>query len=215
MTDTELKRLVEDELGFDTRVNAAEIGVAVREGVVTLSGTVASWSAKRALEEAVRRVVGVTAVAEEVKIHLSGDERTDTEIAGACAHGLEWNNWVPRGAVSARVQNGWVFLEGSVESQHQRAAAEHAVHDLLGVRGVSNQIALEPKAKPSKVKESIHGAFERRAHLDAHAIGVIVEGARVILHGVVRSWAERQDAEAAAWGAPGVEAVENRIRIAS
>jgi osmotically-inducible protein OsmY len=215
MTDTELKRRVEDELGWDPKVNAAEIGVAVSEGVVTITGTVDSWPAKRAVEDAVKRVFGVTAVAEQIQIHFNGDPRTDTEIAGACAQALAWNTWVAPGSVSVCVTNGWVILEGRVRSQHQRAAAERAVQDLFGVRGVSNQIVLEPKASPSDVRRAIHAAFGRRALLDARSVGVDVDGTKVVLHGVVRTWSERNEAEEAAWGAPGVTWVENRVRVAS
>jgi osmotically-inducible protein OsmY len=215
MTDGELKRRVEDELDWEPRINAAEIGVAVSDGVVTLTGSVGSWPAKRAVEDAVKRVAGVLGIAGDIKVRLVGEERNDTEVARACVNALHWNTWVPRDHVAVRVEEGWVTLEGTLQSQYQREAAESAVRDLLGVKGVVNLILIRPRARPSNVKEAIHRAFERHARLDANSIGVDVHESKVTLHGVVRSWAERQDAEAAAWAAPGVAEVENRIRIAS
>lgn len=214
-TDGQLKRDVEDELGWEPRVNAAEIGVAVVDGVVTLTGRVDSWAEKTAAERAVKRVEGVAAVAEEVQVRVPGiSQRSDADIARSAANSLTWNTWVPKDSVTVKVEHGWLTLEGEVEARYQKDAAEEAVRGLLGVNGVSNQIAIKPKVKPGNVKDAIHRAFARSATIDAGKIGIDVHGGLVTLHGTVRSWVERQDAESATWAAPGVVEVRNLLRVA-
>jgi osmotically-inducible protein OsmY len=214
-TDTQLKRDVEEELGWEPRVNAAEIGVAVVDGVVTLTGHVDSWAEKSAAERAVKRVEGVVAVAEEIQVRVPGiSQRTDADIARSAASSVSWNTWVPKDTVTVKVEHGWLTLEGEVQARYQKDAAEEAVRGLLGVNGVSNQIVIKPKVKPGNVKDAIQRAFARSATIDAGKVGIDVHGGRVTLHGTVRSWVERQDAETATWAAPGVVEVQNLLRVA-
>lgn len=213
--DRELKRDVEEELGWEPRVNAAQIGVAVVDGVVTLTGSVDSWAEKIAAERAVKRVHGVMAVAEEIEVRVPGlSQRTDGDIARSATNAVSWSTWVPQDAVTVKVEHGWLTLEGEVQARYQRDAAEEAVRGLLGVNGVSNQVVIKPKVKPGNVKDAIHRAFTRSATIDAGRIGIDVHGGQVTLHGTVRSWVERQDAESATWAAPGVVAVQNLLHVA-
>jgi len=211
--DTELKRSVEDELRWEPSVNAAAIGVAVKDGVVTLTGTVPYYGEKWAAERAVKRVAGVTAVAEEIEVRPSGSaQRTDADIAQAAAQALRWRFWVPS-QVKVRVEAGWITLEGEVEWQYQRNTAEEAVRYLPGVKGVSNLVSVKPRVSAVDVKTGIRNALERSAHLDAQAIQVEATGGKVILRGKVSSWAEREEAESAAWAGPGVSSVEDQITV--
>jgi osmotically-inducible protein OsmY len=195
-------------------VNATEIGVAVKDGVVTLSGYVHCFPEKWAAERAVKRVLGVKAVAEEIKVILPGSaERTDVDIARAAETALEWNTIVPHDRVKVMVEDGKITLEGKVDSYPQKVAAHDALHYLTGVKGVDNRITVQPTAKPGEVKIDIEKALMRYAQLDARRIRVESLDDQVILHGSVRSWAERQEAEDAAWAAPGIAKVTNNITI--
>lgn len=215
-SDIELKRMVEEELRWEPRVNAAGIGVAVEDGVVTLTGYVDSWAEKWGAERAVKRVPGVAAVAEAVEVRLPvHSRRTDAEIARAAANALAWNAFVPLDAVKVRVENAWVTLEGVVTAPHEKSAAGEAVRRLIGVRGVTNLVSLRTEVAAANVKDGIRSAFERSAALDASRVAVdVAPDDTVVLRGTVRSWGEREDAESAAWSAPGIAGVDNRIVVA-
>jgi osmotically-inducible protein OsmY len=216
MDDLELKKSVESELNFEPSINAAEIGVAVKNGVVTLSGRVPSYWEKVAAERAAARVSGVKAVANEVEVRLPGSsQRTDEDIAQATLDTLRWSVLVPHDRIKVKVSKGWVTLEGTVDWQYQKSAAEKAVRKLLGVVGVSNLIEVKPSVSKAEVKSSIEAALKRLAEIDANRIHVDTEDGKVVLTGTVRSWFEREEAERAAWAAPGVRAVEDRIAIAA
>lgn len=213
-TDTELQRDILDELRWDPSFNAAEIGVAARDGVITLSGHAVSFAEKAAAVRAAQRVAGVTAVADNLQVRLPDlNERTDADIARAAVDGLHWNVFVPHDGITVTVHNGWITLEGSVEWHYQRAAAAHAVHSLMGVRGVTNAITVKPTVLPTELKARIEEAFRRTAAVNARHITVETEGRKVILSGHVRSWVEREEADAVAWAAPGVYEVENYIIV--
>ena len=213
-TDSQLQRDVLDELEWDPRVRNAEIGVSVKEGVVTLTGTVDSYAQRTCAERAVERVGGVRVVAEELKVRLPGVfQRTDTDIAHAVANALRWDVEVPDDKVKARVENGWVWLDGEVEWQYQRQAAERAVRYLTGVKGVTNAVLIKSRASTYDVATHIKDALRRSAEADAGRIHVETTDGRVTLTGSVRSFAERQDAERAAWAADGVTAVDDRLVV--
>jgi osmotically-inducible protein OsmY len=213
-TDTELQQDVMNELKWEPTIEAAEIVVAVKDGVVTLSGYVDSYVKKLVAERAAARVFGVRAVAEEIQVRLPGSlKRSDEDIAGAVANVLEWNVLVPHDRVKVQVQDGLVTLSGEVDWGYQKFAAEEAVRSLMGVVWFSNQITVKPAVKPQDVKDKIKSAFQRNALLDARRITVETRGSWVILSGSVRSWGERAEAQWAAWAAPGVSEVENNIII--
>ena len=213
-TDMQLQRDVIEELRWDPAVGRAEIGVAASDGVVTLSGEVDSFAQKFAAERAARRVAGVRAVAEEVGVKLrTTTKRTDTELAHAAVNALQWDTEVPDDRITVRVEDGWIALEGTVEWQYQRAAAERAVRYLTGVKGLANLITVKPRASVQDIRAKIETALKRTAELDAHAIQVEASHGTVRLTGRVRSWAERNDAEQAAWSAPGVSKVEDRLLV--
>jgi len=204
------------ELDWEPVCHSSEIGVGVKDGIVTLSGVVSSHAAKRAVERAAGRVRGVRAVSSQLEVKPVGlAERTDGDIAWAAANALAWNALVPPERVSVSVSRGWIVLEGAVERRFQKMAAEDAVSDLAGVVGVTNLIAVRPTVAPTELKEEIETALERAADLDSRQIVVEVEGDCARLWGCVRSVGQREAAERAAWSAPGVRDVSNHLTIES
>jgi len=203
-----------DQLKWEPFLNAEQIGVAVKNGIVTLSGIVDSYSKKIGAELAARKVVGVRVVAEEIQVGSSPlFDRTDTEIAEAILNVLKWHTAVPEELLKIKVEKGVVSLEGEVKWNFQREAAVNAVKNLVGVRSVNNYLTIRSVIAPADVKEKISASLTRHAVIDADRIRVEVSGNQVILSGTVRSLAERDDAEHAAWSAPGVDSVDNRLAV--
>ena len=214
MIDKDLQQRVQNALDWEPSVDATDIGVSVDEGVVTLRGNVVSYSEKIAAERVALRVYGVKAVANDLAVRLvSSYQRTDTEIAQAALTALKWNTVVPDDRVTMVVKDGWITLAGTLDWQYQKDAASRAVRDLTGVKGVTNDIHVKPVVKTTDVSDKIEAAFKRSAAIDARRVNVTAQDGKVILSGNVHSWAERQEAERAAWAAPGVTHVDDRLTV--
>jgi osmotically-inducible protein OsmY len=215
-TDSEIKRDVESELKWDPDIDPTDVAVAVKNSVVTLTGFVRSYSQKYQAEQAAKRVAGVKGVANDIEVRLpSGSERPDPEIARDAVATLKSELPYSSENIKVIVKNGWLTLEGTAEWDYQRIRAEAAVRRIKGIKGVSNMIALKPRVAPSEIKSKIEEAFRRNAEIDANRITVEANGGEVTLKGTVRSWVERQEAEQAAWRAPGVTKVQNLIAVSA
>lgn len=215
MSDASLRRDIIDELDFEPSIDAADIGVAVENGIVTLTGHVPTYSQKVTVEDVVRRVKNVKGIAQEIEVRPIGSNRTaDDEIAKRAVNILRWNTPIPEDTVQVKVQKGWVTLTGKVDWFYQKDSAARAVRDLAGVVGLTNQIEIKQHASATDVKKRIEEALKRNAEVEAKAIKVeVLENGRIRLDGKVQAWPERSAAVRAAWSAPGVTSVEDRIAI--
>jgi osmotically-inducible protein OsmY len=213
-TDAQLKADVADELTWEPAVNATNIGVMVKEGVVTLTGHLDSFAEKHAVEHAVRRVAGVRGIALELDVKLSSEhQRSDSEIAGAAAEAIRLNSLLPAGKIQVEVENGWVTLTGQVDWGYQLASAEQCIRPLSGVRGLFNEITVTPRVNGEDIAARITAALTRQATREAKHIGIEVEGGVVTLSGKVHSMAEHDAAIGVAFSAPGVSHVVDRLRV--
>jgi VCBS repeat-containing protein len=214
MTDKDLKQNVQNALEWEPSLDATDVGVSVDGGIITLRGNVGTYAEKIAAERVALRMYGVKAVANDIAVHVAtAFERTDTEIAQAAVDALKWNTLVPAGRVTLAVTDGRLTLAGTVEWQYQRDAAARAVRNLMGVKAITNDITVKPRVQSTDVQDKIEAAFRRSAEVDARRIIVTAADGTVTLSGNVRSWAEREEAERAAWAAPGVTQVEDHIAV--
>ena len=215
-TDIQLRRDVEAQLDWDPRFDSTGIGVAVKNGVISLSGHVASYADRWAAQDAAQSVAGVKAIANELAVNLGSDaQRSDPELAEAVVSALNGNVSIPSAGIKVVVHDGWVTLSGEVSYWYQREATERTVTHLRGVKGLANDITIKPQASVADVKAKIEDAFRRHASLDANKIRVQTADGTVTLEGEVNSWQERQHAAAAAWAAPGVSVVKDHLSVRS
>jgi len=214
-SDQDLRRDVEAELEYEPSIDSGEIGVAVKDGIVTLAGSVRTYVEKWKAQRVVERIEGVRGIVNDIEVHPVG-ERSDSDIARSAVEALKWNVLVPSDKIKVEVEHGWLTLKGEVEYDYQRRAAERAVRNLPGIRNVTNLVTVKPrgsKPDPETVKAAIRRAMERQAEIEASKIDVEVDGSVVTLSGSVHSWAERYEVEKAAWAAPGVTEVRNRLSV--
>jgi len=213
-TDAEIKNDVLDELAWQPNIDETKIGVIVEDGVVTLNGVVDNYTKKVAAEKAVKAVKGVKAVALDIEVKYGTDyKKTDKEIAKACVNALAWDTSVPEDKVAIKVEDGWVYLSGELKWFYQKDAAKKAVENLLGVKGVVNSIQIKQALEPFQIKDRITKAFERSADVNARNVSVTVDGHTVTLRGTVNSIAEKEEAQRAAYFAPGVYEVKNELKV--
>ena len=213
-SDSEIERDVRDELKWDPDLDAEDIAISVKDGVVTLAGFTKSYSDRLEAEHAAKRVAGVHAVANDIEVRLpSIDQRPDPDIARDAVASLKAQLPLSHEKIKVIVKDGWLTLEGTVEWQYQKTTAENAVRKVKGVKGVTNVISLKPKVEPTDIQRRIQEAFKRNAEVDANRIAVETHGSEVILKGTVRSWIEREEAERVAWSAPGITRVDDRIVV--
>ncbi|MFQ3454878.1 BON domain-containing protein [Bradyrhizobium sp. UFLA01-814] len=213
-SDREIERDVREELNWDPDLDAKDIAISVKDGVVTLAGFTRSYSDRLEAEHAAKRVAGVHAVANDIEVRLpSIDQRPDPDIARDAIDSLKAQLPLSHENIKVVVKDGWLTLEGTVEWQYQKTTAENAVRKVKGVKGVTNVISLKPKVEPTDIQRRIQEAFKRNAEVDANRIAVETHGSEVILKGTVRSWIEREEAERVAWSAPGITRVEDRIVV--
>lgn len=213
-SDLQIQQDVINQLNWEPFVKVSNVGVSVKNGIVTLAGQVDSFAQKVAAEKAVRKVAGVKAIAEDIQITVeSGNKTSDTDIAAAVLYALKWHSAVPEEAIHIKVENGNVTLEGEVDWEYQRHSAKIAVTNLVGVCNVYNNMTVKPKVTAGDVTASINSAFQRAATIDAERITVEVVGNKVILRGKVRTYVEKEDAEDAAWCAPGITTVESHLKV--
>jgi osmotically-inducible protein OsmY len=213
-TDIQLQADVTAELKWEPSINSEEIGVEVKDGIVTLAGHVGSYAEKVDAERATMRVSGVKALAVEIDVKLAGSStRTDADIARSVDNVLQWTTYLPKDALKIKVESGWVTLSGELTWEYQRQAAVSAVRYLMGVNGINDQLVIKPKVSAPVIKADIEAALERRAQRNANKIAVAVHGTDVTLSGHVHSWSERQLATHTAWGSPGVRSVVDNITL--
>lgn len=213
-TDADLKRDVTAELAWDPAINSNAIGVAVNDGIVTLSGHLENYIEKLAVERALRRIAGVKAIAIELDVKLAPHhKRSDTEIAAAAESALKWHTSVPEEQIRLTVESGWVRLQGEVEWDYQRRAVEKAVRPLTGVVGISNEITLKVRPTSADLAARIEDALKRQALREAKRVEVTIDGSTVTLRGKVHSWQERDAVQGATWSAPGVRSVINEVQL--
>lgn len=212
--DDEIQKNVIEELKWQPSIHSTEIGVAVKNGIVTLSGTVGTYIEKKTAENAAFSVSGVKGVAEDIEVNIGpGHKKTDAELAQAALNALKWNVLVPDDKIKVKVENSWVTAEGTVDWVYQQNAVRDALSNITGIKGLSNLVKIQPKVNAADVKKNIASAFERSAIIDSNSIHIENSGNKVILSGKVRSYSERREAERAAWNAPGVATVENNIEV--
>lgn len=215
-TDFQIQQDVKAELHYEPSIDSERIIVSCRSGIVTLSGSVNSYAQKESAAWATERVSGVKSVVDDMMVEVPQiHARSDHEIAEAAIQSLTWHVQVPHTRIKVKVEKGMITLEGEVDSRFQRIAAENAVRYLTGVKAVVNLISVKPVATPSGVKAKIENALRRAAEVDAQRIKVKVRDDKIFLSGTVRSWAERSQAERAAWAAPGVREVEDDLTVAA
>ena len=213
-SDSDIKRDVEEELRWDANINATDIGVTAKGGVVALSGFVRSYNEKWQAERDAKRIVGVVGVADDIEVRLpTSFEKTDPELVRDAASVLSMQLPYLADSIQVIATNGWLTLEGTVDWQHQKQRAEEVIRGIRGIKHLVNAIHVKPEVSIADVKHRIEDAFRRNAEIDAGTVAVQVDGSLVFLHGMVRTWAEREEAERAAWLAPGVTKVQNRIMI--